>query len=254
MEKLEQNESLIKNFERKFNKELWRDDTKATYIKEWVYSIESKEKNRIWFYIDIEWNNIASPVNERNDKNYLEKLEKLWYKEEKIWTEYIIIRLSDNSKVDKYSVEYFNIFSDFRYIDSIKYLDEALNSKNRLSRSQALELIPTFINAWSLKIWELASFLERWSITQEDFEKFLPKMRVLLKEQTIDERWNMKKFWKEVTEEEIKDYFQKWYIDQNLAKELYDIIKKRDEKTKEQNKVKKEAHSSLEIEKNEYMA
>jgi hypothetical protein len=56
-------------------------------------------------------------------------------------------RISDNLKVDKYSVERYNVFVDIDFDFSLNYLDEAINSKNRLSRSQALELLPTFISA-----------------------------------------------------------------------------------------------------------
>jgi hypothetical protein len=116
-----------------------------------------------------------------------------------------------------------------------------------------LELLPTFISAWSLTIWELELFMERWSITKDDFEKFLPKMRELLKEQTIDERWNMKKFWKEIKEEDIKEYFQKWYIEQKQARELYEIIKKRDQKSEKKEEIKKITISSLDNEKSNYI-
>lgn len=199
---------------------------KIMFIKDNVYWVEFDTWN-IWYYLNNEWEITFSHSRAIFLPWYSQKLEKLWYKEEKVWTEYIMTKISDNSKVDKYSIEYYNIFVDLDldFDFSLKYLDEAINSKNRLSRNQALELIPTFISAWSLKINELETFLNRWSITKEDFNNFLAKMKVLLKEQTIDERWNMKKFWKEVTENEIKEYFQKWYIDKNEALELYEIIK-----------------------------
>lgn len=221
-------------------------------IKNNVYSIEFDNWN-ISYYLDSNWWNLVSPTRASWLNWYSQKLEKLWYKEEKVLTEYIMTRINDNSKVDKYSIEYYNIFVDLDFDFSLKYLDEAINSKNRLSRNQALELIPTFISAWSLKINELETFLNRWSITKEDFNNFLAKMKVLLKEQTIDERWNMKKFWKEVTENEIKEYFQKWYIDKNEALELYEIIKIKQNKEEEKNEIKKNTQSNLIQEKDEYI-
>lgn len=252
LENSKENTNLIieKLLKQEQNEDPW-EKIKVTFIKSNVYSIEWTSWN-VSYYLDNEWLNLVSKSRAMKLPWYTQKLEKLWYKEEKIWKEYIMTRINDNSKVDKYSIEYYNIFVDLDFDFSLKYLDEAINSKNRLSRNQALELIPTFISAWSLKINELETFLNRWNITKEDFEKFLPKMRVLLKEQTIDERWNMKKFWKEVTEGEIKEYFQKWYIDQNLAKELYEIIKKRIKKSEQKEELKQKTHSSLEREKQEF--
>lgn len=240
-------EKLLKQEQKDFP---WR-EMKIIEIKTWVYWVEFKSWN-IWYYLDNEWEITFSHSRAIFLPWYKEKLEKLWYKEEKIWTEYIMTRINDNSKVDKYSIEYYNIFVDLDFDFSLKYLDEAINSKKRLSRSQALELLPTFISAWSLKINELESFLERWSITKEDFENFLPKMRILLKKQTIDERWNMKKFWKEVIEEEISSYFEKWYINKNEELELYEIIKKRSRNSEQKEKIKKQTYFNLEAEKNKF--
>lgn len=228
------------------------EEIKIIEIKSWIYWVEFDTWN-VAYYLDNEWWNLVSPSRAHKLPWYTQKLEKLWYKEEKKWKEYIMTRISDNLKVDKYSVERYNVFVDIDFDFSLNYLDEAINSKNRLSRSQALELLPTFISAWSLTIWELELFMERWSITKDDFEKFLPKMRELLKEQTIDERWNMKKFWKEIKEEDIKEYFQKWYIEQKQARELYEIIKKRDQKSEKKEEIKKITISSLDNEKSDYI-
>ncbi|MCK9272258.1 hypothetical protein M0P65_01810 [Candidatus Gracilibacteria bacterium] len=237
-------DKLTKQQEKEYNGELF----KITFIKNNIFSVEGKRGN-INYYVNSEGEITVSPGRAYKLPGYSQKLEKLGYKEEKVGTEYIMTRLSDNSKVDKYSIEYYNIFADLDFDFSLKYLKEAKTSKNRLSRSQALELLPTFINAGSLTIGELESFMERGSITKEDFEKFLPKMRKLLKEQTIDERGNMRKFSKEITEKEIKEYLQKGYIDQNLANECYEIIKKREEKNKKKEEIKLDTISSLELEK-----
>lgn len=242
-------QKLTKQEEKVYNWESF----KITFIKDNVYSVEWKKWN-INYYLNNNWEILYNHWWVFTLPWYNQKLEKLWYKEEKVWTEYIMTRINDNSKVDKYSIEYYNIFVDLDFDFSLKYLDEAINSKNRLSRNQALELIPTFISAWSLKINELETFLNRWSITKEDFNNFLAKMKVLLKEQTIDERWNIKKFWKEVTENEIKEYFQKWYIDKNEALELYEIIKIKQNKEEEKNEIKKNTQSNLIQEKDEYVA
>ncbi|MDD4151586.1 MAG: hypothetical protein PHR68_03150, partial [Candidatus Gracilibacteria bacterium] len=232
---------------KEYNGELF----KITFIKDNVYSVEGKRGN-INYYLNSEGEGIVSPGRAMKLPGYSEKLEKLGYKEEKVGTEYVMTKLSDNSKVDKYSIEYYNIFVDLDFDFSLKYIDEAINSKKRLSRNQALELIPTFISAGSLKINELENFLNRGSITKEDFNNFLSKMIPLLKEQTIDERGNMKKFSKEITEEEIKDYFTKGYINKNQAVELYEIIKKREKKEKNKDNILKNTISNLQLEKTEF--
>lgn len=252
LENSKENTSLIieKLLKQEQKEHPW-EEIKIIEIKSWIYWVEFDTWN-VAYYLNNDWEVISSYSWERSNQDYNKLLNQLWYREEKVWTRYLRYRLSDNSLVDKYSLEHFHIPNSIHFLDSLKYIDEAINSKNRLSRNQALELIPTFISAWSLKINELENFLNRWSITKEDFNNFLIKMIPLLKEQTIDERWNMKKIWKEITEEEIKDYFTKWYINKNQAVELYEIIKKRDERNEKIEEIKKQTISNLEQEKSEF--
>ncbi|MDD4151593.1 MAG: hypothetical protein PHR68_03185, partial [Candidatus Gracilibacteria bacterium] len=104
---------------------------KITEIKTGIYGIEFDTGN-IAYYLNIEGNALAIHSRDYKLPGYSEKLEKLGYKEEKVGTEYVMTKLSDNSKVDKYSIEYFNIFVDLDFDFSLKYIDEAKTSKNRL--------------------------------------------------------------------------------------------------------------------------
>ncbi|MDD5197470.1 MAG: hypothetical protein PHN60_01280 [Candidatus Gracilibacteria bacterium] len=185
-------------------------------------------------------------------ENFSFDIRSLGYTEKKVRDEYVMYRLKDNSKVDKYSVEYFNIFSNIDFRLSLKGMD-LVNIYN-LTREQTLKLIPIFIDSGAFRIKDLLSYLEKEQITQEDFAKYLPQLQKLLKSQCIDEGKKFERFGDPVTEEELKMYLEKGYIDKNTARELYEILKKKAEKNKQGQKIKSDTHSSLAEEKSTHLA
>lgn len=236
--------------EREIRKHPW-EKIKVTFIKENVYAVEWNSWN-INYFLNSEGELIANPWAYIGLEDYQDKLSYLWYRDKKVWTEYVMHRLKDNSKVNKYSTEYFNIFSDIDFWEALKYMEIA--QRYNLTENQALELIPGFTTSWAFRIKDLLSYLEKGQITQEDFTKYLPKLQKLLKSQCIDEWKKFERFWDPVTEEELKMYLEKWYIDKKTARELYEILKKKSEKKTQQQKIKNDTHSSLEGEKSTYLA
>lgn len=224
---------------------------KITHIIGDVYAVEWKKWN-IDYFLNSEWRNIASPWSDIELEDYNDLLTSLWYAEKKVGDEYIMRRLKDNTKVDKYSVEYFNIFSDIDFRLGLKWMD--LANRYNLTREQTLKLIPIFIDSWTFRIKDLLLYLEKGQITQEDFSKYLPQLQKLLKSQCIDEWKKFERFWDPVTEGELKMYLEKWYIDKKIAIELYEILKKKSEKKTQQQKIKNDTHSNLVQEKSTYIA
>lgn len=238
---LEEQEKTHRNPNEKF---------KITPIKDNVYAVEWKKGNVDYFLNSEGWI-IASPWANIELKNYNDLLKSLWYAEKKMGDEYVMYRLNDNTKVDKYSVEYFNIFSDIDFWQGLKWMD--LTKLYNLTREQTLELIPVFIISWAFRIKDLVFHFEKWQITKEEFAKYLLKLQKLLKSQCIDEREVLEKAWVSVTEQELKMYLEGGYIDKKTALELYEIIKKRKEKKMHGKQIRENTHSSLVEEKRSYM-
>lgn len=215
---------------------------KITPIRDNVYAVEWKKGN-IDYFLNSEGWVIASPWASIELKNYEHLLKSLWYVEKKAGDEYVMYRLSDNTKLDKYSVEYFNIFSDIYFWEALKYMEAA--QRYNLTEKQALELLPTFIDSWAFRIKDLMFHLEKWQITKEEFATYLPKLQKLLKSQCVDERGVLEKAWVSVTEQELKMYLEGGYIDKKTALELYEIIKKREEKGIHEKQIQRDTHASL---------
>jgi hypothetical protein len=104
------------------------------------------------------------------------------------------------------------------------------------------------------------------------YKKYLPIIISKLEEQASDTRYDIFalewEFWRveikwtklvaveksetDITEEEVKYYFENNYIDWNQAKKLIEIIRIKQKKEEEKKKIKQNTHSNLEQEKSEY--
>ncbi|EKD44485.1 MAG: hypothetical protein ACD_71C00124G0012 [uncultured bacterium (gcode 4)] len=251
IDKLENsNENIIKFLEEKVKKEFPWEKIEIVPIKENVYWVKFDTWN-IGYYIDSKWETVVSVWAYATEEDYQDRLKSLWYRDKKVWTEYVMYRLKDNVKIDNISVEYLNIFLDIRFLESLKWMD--LTKIYNLTREQTLKLIPIFITSWAFRIKDLLSYLEKGQITQEDFSKYLPQLRKLLKSQCIDEWKKFERFWEPVAEQELKMYLEKGYINKKAARELYEILKKKVDKNKQEQKIKNDTHSSLVQEKSTYL-
>ena len=244
---LEKNENIIQNLEILAKQRFNDSEAKVSKINDNLYSLETDWN--INGYVNEEWKVIANPSIFSDYDNYNELLELTWYKEKKDWKLYRMYRLKDWKEIDKYSLEYFQIWVDINFYEAYRLSNLKIN--NRISSNQLKKLLPSLIETWSFRIKDLTPFLKRKQISEEEFKKELPKLVDLLKKQIIDIRF--KKINDEVSEQEIKDYFENWYIGELYTKELLSILKFRQEKTKTIEIEKKEIYSETIIETNKIL-
>ncbi|EKE26961.1 MAG: hypothetical protein ACD_4C00105G0003 [uncultured bacterium (gcode 4)] len=223
---IEKNENIIQKLEILAKQRFNDPEAKANKIKENLYSLETDWN--INEFVDEKWKVIANPAIFSEYDHYKEYLGLAWYEEKKDWNLLKMYRLKDWKEIGKYSLEYFQIWVDINFYEWYRLAHLSVN--NRLSINQLKRLLPRLIEAWSFRIKDLVPFLKRKQISEPDFEKELPKLRELLKTQVMDVR--LEKIKDEITESEIKSYLENWHISKDLARELYDLLKLREEKKK----------------------
>ncbi len=176
-------------------------------------------------------------------------------------------------EIDIFSIEFFNVMDDTNF-----YIDAFYNSET-IRRAEKWE-------SWAYNEQEMSLDFETWNFRLKDFlylrqckmiddkmyKKYLPIIISKLEEQASDTRYDIFalewEFWRveikwtklvaveksetDITEEEVKYYFENNYIDWNQAKKLIEIIRIKQKKEEEKKKIKQNTHSNLEQEKSEY--
>lgn len=212
----------------------WNNDWNIDLITKNNDSLESII-NIYQFKKDYSYKNFLSLV-------WLEEREENWISniyDVSTWKERLIIQTSR---------EYLEKFEEIRFIESYIGFNSFISELDKSIWDfwdKSEQTINILLN-W--KYWRLKDLIKiKKYIDDELFEEYKPKFIELLFEQI-----NMKAFSyvnDEVTEEEIKMYFDKWFIDKETTIRLYNLIIERDELNNKKEEKKKdiilETHSSL---------
>lgn len=133
------------------------------------------------------------------------------------------------------------------------FFEEYLNNKNyqisfELNKNKLTELerfnvahypddiLDNLSNLWVIRIKDILWYFLNWLITKEQLNKYSQKLINSIPRQILDERFF--KVWNPVTKQELIDYKNSNFIDENLLNKYLRLIEERDKirKEKERNK------------------
>ncbi|EKE29685.1 MAG: hypothetical protein ACD_2C00121G0003 [uncultured bacterium (gcode 4)] len=205
-------------------------------------------------FIDKKWETIFHVDPVRSAHYFKKALYLAWYKEIKdaswIYNLYLIKNIDTKTwnailwskPLDKHSLEYFRAWHDIIFHEDKLWLEtyKRPSLEWNLHKPQDWQL-EWYIWSWALRIKDLHTLLMQKQIDRKIFDKFLPSLQKLLLTQIWDTRFEA--LWDYVTEQEIKDYYEGWYISKDLAMECYKKIKERDSIKQRKEKRKKEIRS-----------
>lgn len=176
-------------------------------------------------------------------------------------------------EIDIFSEEFFKVMDDTNfYIDSFYNNETIRRAEKWESWALSEEEMQLDFELWNFRLKDFLYLKKCKMIDDEMYMKYLPIMISKLEKQAWDTRYdvfkNEPKFrsveikWKElhsvekaetdITEEEIKYYFENNFIDWNQAKKLLEIIKIKQNKEKEKKEIIKNSQSNLIQEKLEF--
>lgn len=225
-----------------------QDDVFVIWNDKWVYSYCTEKWEPIFNIRVIRWFNFVKTWEAIIGSWYLEKKEWEGYKlYELIWFDWNDNPVTNKKPINPYSKEYYKAWVDIDFNATI--LDKTLLKKsiNYFSKDELLKLQKSLlsdINTWAILIDDMEILLEQKKISKEFFMEAISKIvsgKLIL--QCWDKRLDDVNQW--ITEEKLKIFYQKWYIDQNLAKECYNIIKRKQKKEEKKLEIKQNTSSNL---------
>jgi len=188
-------------------------------INNWIFILSSIEWNA-QYYIDNNWEIIfwIENITERPFVKNWKAFEYAWFVEKKENGIYNMYKVEWNKEIwpiDINSVEYYNAWQDILFYADV--FNKLATLKIKL-KSDKLD-IRLFIESWSFKFEDLDLFLNKWLITQEIFDYWVEEIRKKVISQCSDQR--LIKLWIWITENDLKKYLDKWYINQDIALKCY---------------------------------
>ncbi len=255
-------------------------DIKVKELQNWLIAISSKWQ--IFAYRYLEDGQIKNYLNIRDwivqDPLFYDMIRYTWYR-------YINNKLYKNEDVvlwrpKEWSKE-IDIFSQefFKVMDDTSFYSDLFSNSEFIRRAEKWE-------TWVLTEQEMNLNFERWNFRLKDFlylrqckmigdkmyKKYLPIIISKLEGQASDTRYDIFarewEFWRveikwtklvaveksetDITEEEVKYYFENKYINANQAKKIIEIIRIKQKKEEEKKEIKKNTQSNLIQEKSEY--
>ncbi len=185
-----------------------------------------------------------------------EKILKLTWLEEKK-ENWIYKMKKDWKDISQFSVEYFNAWCEIMYYETYYYINNLTleEEEKSLYDSWMLELIWTE-KLGSLRIIHIEKKLMKLNYDKASISAIMRVVKRIwpefLSKWINDERFD--KLWDPVTKNELDDYLKKWYIDKELHRQWIELLRKKEEKSRKEKKIKSDTHSSLTDEKNELVA
>jgi len=166
----------------------------------------------------------------------------------------------------KDSYEFYKAITDAEFYQSANYRSEYIRrAKNWTWREFTDKDLDRFINWRQFKLKEFLYLKQEWLINNELYNKYLPQVVDNLLEQCADTRYDVFKWEKQmysveiqwnklvavedaaqdINEEEIKYYFDNWFISAEIARKALDIIVIRKKRDKEKESIKKSVKNDL---------
>lgn len=231
---------------------------KVNYIKEDVFLISNEKW--VYSYCNEKWEGFLN-IKFVRWMQFVDTWEAIlwsWYFEKKEWDVYKLYRVLwldkndtpvlEKTPIDPYSKEYYKAWVDIDFNATL--LGKTLYKKNptNLFTKEELEQMQNNllmdIKYWAILIDDLEIFLEQKKITPEFFNNAVKRIvseKLLL--QCWDERLDKVNQW--ITVIKIKEYFDKWYINVEIAENCKRAIEEKEKKKKEQNKIFKSVWEKL---------
>ncbi|MDQ1343404.1 MAG: hypothetical protein QG650_123 [Patescibacteria group bacterium] len=161
-------------------------------------------------------------------------------KEDGVWNLYELLGTDKNGgyalgkKLDPRSPEYFKAWQD------VVFFSDTMNLLYRLKNGMDTpeQGIRNFVEGGSVKFETLELLLKRKLVTPEVFDVGIAEMRKVIVSQCADTRFDgfdseaemkddpeLAKLWTPVKESDLKKYFEKGYIDADLAKKCFEALR-----------------------------
>lgn len=231
-------------------------DLKVKYIWDWIVWTYRKWNLKIYdFYINWKIEVLFNIKSVRENPLFNQSLYVLWYREIKSadWV-YEMYNLKDidnktwkplkwAKKLDIYSIDYFKLFWNVRYVSDRIFLESL---KLKWEEWKFLNInkweLDGFVRDKTLRIKDVVEYYKNWQIKdQNEYIRYIKLTQNILLEQIWDER--AIKYWDPVTLKEINLY-KKYNL---IPEELYNQAKKKLEEVEKikqkREKWKKEIHS-----------
>lgn len=143
------------------------------------------------------------------------------------------LKIETWKELDKYSEDYYQAWLDiWFYIRSYALLAYKLKKNDWEYRVISDEWLNIDITFKAIRIKELESYLINKQITQESFDKFLPKIKALLPEQILDQRFD--NVGNTITKKELD-----WYLDRGrITIQEYNLLLESLEEVEQQKRIK----------------
>lgn len=147
----------------------------------------------------------------------------------------------DDKLIDSYSQEAYKIWRDINFYSDVLSLVQLKKNPTNLFSQEDLKIIERdigyMIKSGACTIEDLKILQDQKKITKEFFEKAVKKVvEEKLLFQCSDSRLDKVKQW--ITEEQLKRYFEKGYINAEIAKNCIRAIRARIDKNKEKDVIK----------------
>lgn len=231
-----------------------------SYIQDNVYWV-FLDKDKLSYYLDenwkstfnisfVRWMQFVDTWEAVLGSGYFEKKEGGIYRLYRVlWLDMNDKPILEKNSIDPYSKEYYQAWRDIDFNATL--LGKTLLKKNPISLFSKEELIALEkaltidIKTWAILIEDLEIFLEQWKITKEFFGKAVKKIveeQLLL--QCSDIRLNKVK--QGITEEQLKRYFEKGYINAEIAKNCVFAVRARINKQKNKNAIENNTGKRIE--------
>lgn len=181
-----------------FKDNIYTDGVQLKKIQDKVFSVISNTTGNVNYFVNERWEIILSLFAFSKDNKISSKTAEIlaWIKRVDEWEKknviYKIIGAKNGEAVyadtplDITSKEYYQAWMDLNFFDEIQMKTFWLNGTYK----ETNEWLDVMIHSGALRIDDLEFYLQRWIITPEQFETFLPKMFEKLSSQCGDRRFS----------------------------------------------------------------
>lgn len=203
---------------------------KIKKIQEWVFSIISNRTWNVNYFVNEKWKIVMSLLGIEDDYKFIKNwkaLEFAWY-EQKLedwkYNLYAVMNDWERIPIDINSKFYYFAWKHIIFTDGLLSIIYMQEKTTKPLNEDWIEWLEQMIEDWPVKIENIEKLLEKWLITQEIFNRLLEKIKLILVNQCKDIR--LIRIWAWLKESNIKRYFEKWYIDSELALKCYNALPK----------------------------
>lgn len=240
-------------------------------LENWIIAVKSKWTLHSYRKV-VNW----EVENYLNIKNWLKKnklfsdmLRYTWYEFvwEKLYKQEDLknwVANPEAKEIDMNSLEYFKVMDNTYFFDWCFYKNEYVRRSRTWEGEFDEKTISNLVNYRNIRLKDFLYFKQVWRINDEMYKKYLPIVKWNLLEQCADTRYDVfewedlfysvdisgkelkaaSKAETDVKENEIKFYFENWYIDAKIAKKALEIIKLKEEREKWRDNIKRQGIKS----------